>query len=87
MRAWWRRWYPVSPTLYIIINCTYSEFEQIITKLRWSSFIDLHLVFPTNFRIVFLPLTNTVNLLEPYCGTITEPGLPVLYPVTFRALW
>ena len=21
--------------------------------------------------------TNTVILLEPYCGTITEPGLPV----------
>ena len=32
-------------------------------------FIDLYLVFPTNFRIVFLPYTNTVILLEPYCGT------------------
>ena len=31
------------------------------------SFIDLYLVFPTNFRIVFLPHTNTVILLEPYC--------------------
>ena len=41
------------------------------------SFIDLYLVFPRNFRIVFLPHTNTVILLEPYCGTITEPGLPV----------
>ena len=41
------------------------------------SFIDLYLVFPTNFRILFLPHTNTVILLEPYCGTITEPGLPV----------
>ena len=28
-------------------------------------------------RIVFLPHTNTVILLEPCCGTITEPGLPV----------
>ena len=28
--------------------------------------------------MVFLPHTNTVILLEPYCGTITEPGLPVL---------
>ena len=27
--------------------------------------------------MVFLPLTNTVILLEPYCGTMTEPGLPV----------
>ena len=41
------------------------------------SFIDLYLVFPRNFRTVFLPHTNTVILLEPYCGTITEPGLPV----------
>ena len=30
--------------------------------------------------MVFLPHTNTVILLEPYCGTITEPGLPVLRP-------
>ena len=41
------------------------------------SFIDLYLVFPRNFRIVFLPHTNNVILLEWYCGTITEPGLPV----------
>ena len=47
------------------------------TKCR-VSFIDLYLVFPRNFRIVFLPHTNTVILLEPYCGTMTEPGLPVL---------
>ena len=42
------------------------------------SFIDLYLVFPRNFRMIFLPHTNTVILLERYCGTITEPGLPVL---------
>ena len=32
--------------------------------------------------MVFLPHTNTVILLEPYCGTITEPGhgLPVIRP-------
>ena len=41
------------------------------------SFTDLYLVFPRNLRIVFLPHTNTVILLEPYRGTITEPGLPV----------
>ena len=28
--------------------------------------------------MVFLPHTNTVILLEPYCGTMTEPGLPVI---------
>ena len=41
------------------------------------SFIDLYLVFPRNLRILFLPYTNTVILLERYCGTITERGLPV----------
>ena len=43
----------------------------------WVSFIEFYSVFPTNFGIVFLPHTNTVILLERYCGTITEPGLPV----------
>ena len=28
--------------------------------------------------MIFLLHTNTVILLEPYCGTITEPGLPVV---------
>ena len=28
--------------------------------------------------MVFLPHANTVILLEPYCATITEPGLPVI---------
>ena len=28
--------------------------------------------------MIFLPHINTVILLEPYCGTITEPGLPVV---------
>ena len=42
------------------------------------SFIDLYLVFPRNFRMVFLPHTNTVILLEPYCCTTTEPGLSVV---------
>ena len=28
--------------------------------------------------MVFLPHTNTIILLERYCGTITEPGLPVV---------
>ena len=41
------------------------------------SFSDLYLVFPRNFGMVFLPHSNTVILLELYCGTITEPGWPV----------
>ena len=50
------------------------------------SFIDLYLVFPKNFRMVFLPHTSTVILLEPYCGTITGPGLPVVRTVNYRNL-
>ena len=30
--------------------------------------------------MLFLPHTNTVVLLEPYCGTLTEPGLPAYIP-------
>ena len=33
--------------------------------------------------MVFLPNSNAVILLEPYCGTITEPGLPVVKLPTF----
>ena len=29
--------------------------------------------------MVFLSHTDTVILLEPCCGTITEPGLPVFF--------
>ena len=89
MRTCRRKWHFVFPTLYIIIvdRVNFNKLLQIITKLRWSirtttincrvSFIDLYLVFPRNFRMIFLPHTNTVILQEPYCGTITEPGLPV----------
>ena len=38
----------------------------------------LYIEWIWNFRMAFLPHTNTVTLLEPYCGTITEPGLPVV---------
>ena len=61
-----------------------SELRNFVRALRTTvtncrvSFIDLYLVFPRNFRIIFLPNTNTVILLEPYCGTITEPGLHVV---------
>ena len=70
MRACRRKWHLVFPTLYII-NCR-------------VSFIDLYLVFPRNFRMIFLPHTNTLILLEPYCGTITEPGLPVFQNANLR---
>ena len=84
--AWRRKWHLVSPSLYIII--VYREnlnklSRYFVGALRTTttncrvSFIDLYLVFPINFRIVFLPHTNTVILLERYCGTITESGLPV----------
>lgn len=79
------------------------EFEKILTKLRLRikdnnnylyrvSFVDFYFAFPTNFRVVFLPHTNTVILLEKYCcGTwlksfyiksfyiITVPGWPVVH--------
>ena len=83
--TWRRRWHLVSPTLYIIIvyrgnlNKLSRAIRATTTNCR-VSFIDLYLVFPRNFRIVFLPHTNTVILLEPYCGTITEPWLRVMEP-------
>ena len=85
--AWRRRWHLVSPTLYIIIvyRVNLNKLSRnFVGALRTTttncrvSFIDLYLVFPRNFRMIFLPHTNTVILLEPYCGTITEPGLPVV---------
>ena len=37
------------------------EFEQIITKqLTADYYINFYSVFPTNFRIVLLPHTNTL---------------------------
>ena len=86
MRAWRRRWHLVSPTLYIIIvyrgnlNKLSRNFVGALRTTTTNcrvSFIDLYLVFPRNFRIVFLHHKNTEILLERYCGTITEPGLPV----------
>ena len=41
-----------------VLHCIEGEFEQIITKIRLSIKQQL-----TNFRIVFLPHTNTVILL------------------------
>ena len=70
----------------VYYSCISSEFEQIIRKLCWNnkennltttttncrvSFTDLYLVFPTNFRIVVLPRTNTLILLEPYCVVLS----------------
>ena len=84
--AWRRKWHLVSPTLNVIIvyRVNLNKLSRnFVGALRTTttncrvSFIDLYLVFPRNFRIVFSPHTNTVVLLELYCGTITEPGLPV----------
>ena len=36
--------------------------------------------------VFFTPYPNTVILLEPYCGTITEPGLPVLHDLFLSQL-
>ena len=89
MRAWRRRWHLVSSTLYIIIVYRVNLnklLRNVVGANRTTttncrvSFIDLYLVFPTNFRIVFLPHTNTVILLELHCCTITEPGLPAPRP-------
>ena len=94
MRAWRRRWHLVSPTLYIIIIVRRVNLNKLsrnfVGALRTTttncrvSFNDLYLVFPRNFRIVFLPHTNTVILLKPYCGTITEPGSPVVSTSFFQ---
>ena len=66
-------WHLVSPTLYIIIIVYRVNLNKLsrnfVGALRATttncrvSFIDLYLVFPRNFRIVFLPHTNTVILL------------------------
>ena len=93
-REQWRpRCHLVPPTLCIILyggwiwaNYLENSFEQRATTTNCGvSFIDLYIVFPRNFRIVFLPHTNTIILLEPYFGTIREPGLPVLKPTIIRA--
>ena len=63
---------------YFILSRNFVGALRITTTNYRVSFIDLYLVFPRNFRIIFLPHTNTVILLEPYCGSITEPGLPVV---------
>ena len=69
MRAWRRRWHLVSPTLYIIIvyrvnlnklSQNFVEATRTTTTNCRVSFTDLDLIFSTNFRIVFLPHTNTV---------------------------
>ena len=56
----------------------FSKLSREVRKFVWAlrttttncrvSFINLYLVFPKNFRIVFLPHASTVILLEPYCG-------------------
>ena len=76
---------------YIVWRVNLSKLSRKFVEQRATttncrvSFIDLYIVFPRNFRIVFLPHTNTVILLEPYFGTIREPGVPVPKPTIIRA--
>ena len=66
------RWHLVSPTLYIIIvyrvnlNKLARNFVGALRTTTTNcrvSFIDLYWVFSRNFRIAFIPHTNTVILL------------------------
>ena len=71
-------------------QCKALLWRKFVGELRTTTncrltFIDLYLVF-TNFRIVFLPHTKTVILLELYCGTITETGLPVAPVISWGLL-
>ena len=88
MRAWRRRWHLVSPTLYIIdvyrvnLNTLSRNFVEAIRTTTTNcrvGFIDFYLVFPTNFRIVFLPHTNTNFTTENRNVVLSQslPGLPV----------
>ena len=73
-KGWWRpRWHLAPPTSFIITDA----WQHGLYLLSRVSFTDLFSIFPKNVRIVFLPHTNTVVLLERYSGTITETGLPV----------
>ena len=101
-RAWRRRWHLVSPTLYIIIvyRVNLNKLSRnFVGALRTTptncrvSFVDLYLVFPRNFRIVFSPHTRTVVLLEPYTAVLSESlgylwqTLSALYPKVRLSPW
>ena len=68
--AWRRRWHLLSPTLYIIVvyRVNFNKLSRnFVGALRTTtncrvSFTYFYLVFSRNFRIVFLPHTNTVIL-------------------------
>ena len=70
---------------YIVRRVNFSKLSRTVRKfvraLRTTttncrvSFINVYLVFPKNFRVVFLSHASTVILLEPYCDKI-----PVVLP-------
>ena len=66
------------PILYCVWRVNLSKlspnFIWTLTTTTTNCRISFIHLFPTNFRIAFLPHTNAVILLEMYCGTITEPG-------------
>ena len=61
------------------------EFEQIMTKIRWSikensNYITAELQVLLTFILYFLQILGVyfypiqiLRFTEPYCGTITEP--------------
>ena len=48
--------------------------KYIDTLIKLLLYFTL-LYFPTNFRSVFFTPYKHCNFTEPYCGTITGPGL------------
>ena len=73
--AWKLRCHLVLPTFCrnIVRGVNYHEnsfehWKRTTTTNCRISFIDLYLVFPTNFRIVFLPHITTLILLEQSLG-------------------
>ena len=75
MRAWRQRWHLLSPTLYIItvyrvnLNKLSRNFVGVIRTTTTNfrvSFIDFYWVFPSKFRIIFLPWYKHCN----FTGTL-----------------
>ena len=48
------------------------------------SFIDFYSVFPTNVTVFVWGKNTILILLDSHCGSITEPGLPVVSTVQLR---
>ena len=75
MRACRRKWHLVSPTLTCILLLYIEWIWTNYCKLS-QNFVGAIRTTTINGRVSFIDLYY-VFLLERYCGTITEPGLPV----------